>query len=178
MFGFLKTMFVWLTAALWLCALSIMTLFVILHFFPGAISGLGVAHAIEARASAATHAAEVTDPIASPVDLMALLLTVVTIVLALVAFLIAVGAFFGYGALKEFTEATVREKFKPIKSDLDEAITSSRNVLEMDRAKFESWFAEMGRVFEGEQAEGQGLPGGSESDKIAEASGNLPSAPP
>jgi hypothetical protein len=142
----------------------------VLWLFPGIWRGLGVGEAIKAANAVATSAGTVPSPIASPADLMALLLTVVTIILAVVsvllgalAILIAVLGFFGFGYLRDFATTVATSQITPLEEQVKQAI-----------ANMDTQFADFRTTWEEEHAEAGGLAQGEASDAMAAAASGKP----
>ena len=142
---------------------------------PGAFLGLGIFWAAERAAAVNAVASSQPPPSMSPADLSAVLLAVATIVLAVVAFGISVGAFFGYGEIKSF----VRNLAEQDRTKLRDELTKFRSEVQGSVLEFEDKSrAEIGQALNNaveELNQASGLGGGDDADAIARASGETDS---
>jgi hypothetical protein len=137
---------------------------VALWLFPGAWRGLGVGQAIANANAVATSTGSIPNPVTSPADLMALMLSVATIVLTAVAILIGILAFVGLAGVRDHATATAKHQVDLLQADVDLAV-----------ARLDERFNELRNTLAAESAEGQGLAVGQGADEMARAiSGNSP----
>ena len=139
-------------------------------FYPGAFIGLGVYGAAQRAAQVAN--AQPAPPF-SPADISAVLLTVATIVLATVAFMVSIGAFFGFGEIKRIVADLADQETARTRRELDQL--KAENAAQIQKAVANAK-AEMALITDKIAADesrrqASGLPADPTIDEIAQAAG-------
>jgi len=163
--------------ALGLTALIAIILF---YLFPGALQGIGITYAIRLAQGATAEAASGTkEAVIAPADMAALLLTVVTILLGVVAFIISIAALVGYTAIKDnavtTAQAAALKKIEEIAPQI--ARTAAETVAREVAVSVASEATErhVGQILERlrqvrkeEEEQGEGLSSGAGADAYAQ----------
>jgi len=167
----LRKLFYALRATLELFGLGMLVSIFAFWCFPGALRGLGVFDAIQRTASQAT-AAQPAPPL-SPADLAAILLAVATIVLAIVAFFLSIGAFIGFGEIRAAARETGAEETKKAYASLLEVINKDRQELQVLKTKLVADIEGLANRVREDLSQAGGLPTGQAADAFAQASSGV-----
>jgi hypothetical protein len=142
---------------------------VVFWSFPGAWRGLGLSDSVQAVSQTIESTATPPAPPVGAADMMAVLLTVTTIVLAVVAFLISVAAFFGWSSVKDYIAASIENEGSRLKTEMDEDLNINRERIGGVLARVQADFEGFKRGILEERVQGQGLAEGDDADAFARA---------